>query len=567
MARLQIPTGLESFRELRENHCYYVDKTSFLAEFFQDYPNKVSLLTRPRRFGKTLTMWMLQEFLDIRNASSQPDWKQDELFGGLEIMKHPDICAKWMHQWPVALLTLKTIEGEDFEQAMGLFAQQMHVLFTDFDFLAENPRLKAGDRKDFLAIMDTEGSPAQLATSLQILCRAMQAQYGKPAVLLIDEYDVPFDYARRNDYYPKMVGFLRKFLGSALKDNPSLKFAVLTGCLRVAKESIFTGLNNFKCYGISDARFADKIGFTSAEVDKILADAGMPGKKPVFQEWYDGYRFGKCEEIYCPWDVLQYVKDLQDDPEAAPLMYWLNSSENSIVLDFLKNSGWEAKEKLEELVRHGRVESRLQEVLTYDSLYASESNLWTLLYLTGYLTKSTPGQMRSPTESICLKIPNKEVYEIYKYSVDSWYNDILLPRMRDDIADAFWKGDETVLSGLLSEFLLESVSFNDYNENFYHATLLGLMTGPGHTIKSNRENGLGRSDLTVERKAARSVLIIEVKVAASEERLDARADEALRQIEEKRYAASFKQHKNVLLWGVAFCRKSCVAKAVWERKV
>ena len=416
----RIIIGTTSFRKIRENNFYYVDKTSFLADFLNGGPDEVTLLTRPRRFGKSLTMNVLQEFLDIRNAS-QSDSVNDALFNGLEIMKHPDVCAKWMHQCPVAFFSLKNMEGKSFEEVMGFLGQQIRFLFTDFDFLADNPTLKPGDGKDFIALMKREADPTQLANSLQILCRAMEAYYGKKAVLLIDEYDVPLNYAKLNGYYPDMVNFLRKFLGSAFKDNPSLRFAVLTGCLRVAKESIFTGLNNFSCYGISDADFADGIGFTSNEVDKLLEDFGLSHKKAIFQEWYDGYRFGKCEEIYCPWDVLQYVKRLKKNPDEVPGMYWNNSSGNDIVKDFLEKFGKDVREKFEALLQNGSIETSLRETLTYDDLYDSEDNIWTLLYLTGYLTKATQGEMPSSSGKLNLKIPNKEIHQIYVASVRSWF--------------------------------------------------------------------------------------------------------------------------------------------------
>ena len=392
------------------------------------------------------------------------------------------------------------------------------------------------------------------------LCRALHSHWGKPAILLIDEYDVPLARAEQNGYYSEMVTFIRNMLGAALKTNPSLQLAVLTGCLRIAKESIFTGLNNFKCYGISDPKFSDKFGFTSQEVDALLSDAHFSDKKDVMREWYDGYRFGLGQEIYCPWDILQYVDDLQTDPNAKPQAYWSNTSSNSIIKKFIGRTDFNTNKKFETLLSGESIEVELVESLTYDTVHSSEENLWSMLYLTGYLTKAQEEGFGDKTR---LVIPNKEIRKIFIKSVRTWFTDTMKVTPREELLDAFWAGDGERFTRQLAQILLNSISFHDdHHEDFYHAVLVGLFIGCGYDVESNHEVGYGRPDIVIiDRRNARAA-VIETKHSSTLKELDANVSEALRQIVEKKYDAEVREElDNVLLWGMAFFKKRCLARA------
>ena len=381
MAPLNIFIGGENFRRLREEHRYYVDKTGLIEELLTSSMPLVSLITRPRRFGKTLMMSMLQEFFDINKDSRQ-------LFEGLTVAKNARLCDAWMNKYPTLFLTLKNVEGSNFNEALIFYRELVVSLCSANSCVLKSKNVSDDDKELLQRVMARKAEVAELANVLQVLCRALEAHYGKPVIVLIDEYDVPINYAEQNGYYKEMTGFMRNLLGAALKTNPSLKFAVLTGCLRIAKESIFTGLNNFRCYGISDDPYADKFGFTSKEVDEMLAKAGLSHKKEAMKTWYDGYRFGNEEAIYCPWNVLLYVDDLQRNASAKPKAYWNNTSGNAIVRTLIAQASLEARQKVEDLIDGKAIEENLAEDLTYDLVYDNESNIWSMMYLTGYLTKA-----------------------------------------------------------------------------------------------------------------------------------------------------------------------------------
>ena len=557
MPALPIRIGTEFFRKIREEYALYVDKTKLIEELLQNKA-EVSLITRPRRFGKTLTMTMLRDFFDIRQDSKA-------IFEGLAIARNKELCESWMNQYPTVFLTLKGVEGLTFAQAM----EQMKVLacgiFRDFSFLRASPSLHDADKKEFSAL--EYGTSDQLSNSLNILCRALHAHYGKPVILLIDEYDVPLAKAQENGYYREMVIFLRGFLGGALKTNPSLALAVLTGCLRISRESIFTGLNNFRCYGIDHAFFADKIGFTSEDVNTLLEQYGLADKKPVLQEWYDGYRFGNDVEMYCPWDVLQYVVDAQYNPAAQPKAYWNNSSGNTIIRSFVGRTDLNIGDKFEALLAGGCVEASIVDDLTYDSLHTSEDNLWTLLYLTGYLTKARPEQMeqcgilpggrRTP-----LVIPNKEVREIFITSIGTWFTESMHAMDRRPLFEAFWRGDSESFRARLSRILLTTISYHDYHEHFYHAVLAGIFVGSGYAVASNLESGRGRADIIIKDTQNARAAIIEVKRARAVAELPELTDAAIHQIREKEYAVPLiGLYEEIILWGMAFYEKRCSVRA------
>ena len=551
MASLNILIGGESFKELREHHLCYVDKTSFLEEMLNAIPAKVSLITRPRRFGKTLMMTMLQEFFDIQKNSR-------ELFEGLAISKDARLCDEWMNQYPTLFLTLKGVEGNTFSEATMFYRELAVRLCSDHEYLLESSKVSRSDKTLLNNVLERTADIADLAGCLQVLSHALESHYGKPVILLIDEYDVPISWAEQNGYYKEMIGFMRNMLGAALKTNPSLKFAVLTGCLRIARESIFTGLNNFRCYGIADDQFASAFGFTSKEVDELLISAEMPDKKVSIKEWYDGYRFGNEQEIYCPWDVLLYVDDLQRNPSATPKAYWNNTSGNAIVKTLIAQSSQEIRQKVEDLISGDAIEEHLAEDLTYDLVYENENNLWSMLYLTGYLTKAPEQPDNGNT---ALVIPNKEVREIFTSTVTAWFHDSLRKRDLTPFVDAIWNGDTAAMQMTLNDILYDTISYHDSAESFYHGFLAGLIRGAGLAIKSNREHGLGRTDIVIEDGRNRRAIIIEIKKADAFNDLDHKADEALAQIDEKNYVAGLSpQIKTVIKYGIAFWKKECCVK-------
>ena len=553
MSASNILIGGESFRRIREDNCYYIDKTMFLEELLSQTPPMVSLITRPRRFGKTLNMTMLQEFFDIRQDSRK-------LFEGLAISKNEALCDAWMNKYPSVFLSMKNVEGMSFDDAYIYFRDLASRLCSDHGYLIDSPRVAELEKRLLKSILDQEADAGAVSNILLTLSRALHAHWGKPAILLIDEYDVPLARAEQNGYYSEMVSFIRNMLGAALKTNPSLQLAVLTGCLRIAKESIFTGLNNFKCYGISDPKFSDKFGFTSQEVDALLADTQFSDKKDVMREWYDGYRFGLGQEIYCPWDILQYVDDLQTDPNAKPQAYWSNTSSNSIIKKFIGRTDFNTNKKFETLLSGESIEVELVESLTYDTVHSSEENLWSMLYLTGYLTKAQEEGFGDKTR---LVIPNKEIRRIFIKSVRIWFTDTMKVTPREELLDAFWAGDGECFTRQLAQILLNSISFHDdHHEDFYHAVLVGLFIGCGYDVESNHEVGYGRPDIVIiDRRNARAA-VIETKHSSTLKDLDANVSEALHQIVEKKYDAEVREElDNVLLWGMAFFKKRCLARA------
>ena len=562
MCAVRIKIGGTSFREIRERSCYYVDKTSLVEELLNDEPPKVSLITRPRRFGKTLMMNMLSEFFDITKDSKA-------LFEGLAIAKNKALCDEWMNQYPVLMVTLKEVEGGNFKHALDRFSDLMGRICGDLAYLQESPKVRQRERK-LLAILENNTKKRDvLESSLITICRALYAHWGKPVIMLIDEYDVPLAKAQKKGYYPEMVDFIRGLLGTALKDNGYLQFAILTGCLRISKESIFTGLNNFKCFGIAETLFADKFGFTSEEVDALLASAGFSERKDEVKEWYDGYLFGRKTEIYCPWDILQYVDDLQNDPELKPKPYWINVSGNDIVRRFVRETTSDTKKKIETLTAGGCVQATITDTLTYDSLYNNESSLLSVLYLTGYLTKASSKQMEKcgllPDEShTVLAIPNKEIMEIFNDDIKSWFEEVI-KNTKKEFFRLFWDRDAKGLADYITLQLQKVISFKDAHENFYHAFIAGLFADSGYIVKSQRESGTGYPDLLIRDTSNNRAAAIEFKRAASEGELAGALQEALNQGRDKNYTQELeigdeRHYKTISLWGMAFWAKTCVSK-------
>ena len=551
MAFLDICIGVEDFGEIRENRYCYVDKTSFIEEMLVTPPPKVSLITRPRRFGKTLTMTMLQKFFDIRQDSRA-------IFEGLAVSKNTALCQKWMNQYPTVFMTLKGVEGQSFSHVLEKMALLIQKVCLTHAYLFDESKLPVRIVENLVTLEKCQASIPALENSLALICEAMEIYWEKPVILLIDEYDTPVNCAEQNGNNEDMIGFIRSFLGAALKTNPSLKFAVLTGCLRIAKESIFTGLNNFKCFGISDSYFADKLGFTPREVKALLDKADLPGKEAEIKEWYDGYRFGCGTEIYCPWDVLQYLSDLQHYAETKPRAYWNNTSSNSIVKTLISRAEHRViRDKIERLIEGGSVEEELIEELTYDIVYKNEHNLWTMLYLTGYLTKAA----KQPNSDLtALVIPNKVVRQIFIKTVSLWFEDKVAENDLSSFAEALWNGKSAELEQMLTEILYSTISYFDSAENYYHGFITGLIRGAGLSICSNDETGLGRADVVIDDPLNRRAIIIEQKYARNYEELEAKAEEGLRQIEERKYALGLMPRiKKVMNYGISFWKKeSCV---------
>ena len=551
MALLDICIGVEEFREIRENNYCYVDKTSFIEEMLRTPPPKVSLITRPRRFGKTLTMTMLQEFFDIRQDSRS-------LFEGLTVSRNSALCERWMNQYPTIFITLKGVEGQSFSHVLEKIALLIQKVCLKHAYLFDESKVPVELVENLVTLKKCRASLSVLENSLALICEALETYWEKPVILLIDEYDTPVNCAEQKDYYNEMIGFMRSFLGVALKTNSSLKFAVLTGCLRIAKESIFTGLNNFACYTLSDADYADKFGFTETEVDGLLKEAGLSDKKAELKEWYDGYRFGDCTEVYCPWDILMHLSKLQKNPNALPQAYWNNTSSNSIVKTLIKRADSSVlRDKIEKLIEGGAVEEKLAEELTYDIVYKNERNLWTMLYLTGYLTKASKQSSNGLT---ALVIPNKAVRQIFTDTVFSWFEDKVAGDDLSSFVEALWSGDAVGLQQMLTEILYGTISYFDSAENYYHGFMSGLIRGAGLSVYSNDEKGLGRTDIVIEDGLNRRAIIIELKYAREFEELEAKAEEALKQIEERKYALGLGPRvKKVMNYGIAFWKKeSCV---------
>lgn len=554
MPRFSVPIGIEFFETLRRNGCYYVDKTELIYKIAGNGNTGVTLFTRPRRFGKTLTMSMLQSFFDITRDSR-------DVFQGLEITKRAEFCKNWMNQYPVLFLSLKDVGGLDYQKAYDILKGRVANLCKEHSYLLASDRVDEDDRAVFSKLKSESVNEYQVSDSLLTLTRMMYAHYGKPVMLLIDEYDVPLAKAYDADqkskgYYPKMLDLLRGFLGSVLKTNPFLKFAVITGCLRVSKESIFTGVNNFKAYSILDGKFSDAFGFTEIEVKELLEAAKHLDKLELVKSWYDGYIFGNSE-IFCPWDVLNYVDDVIDDPKKRPGNYWKNTSGNDIIDAFVGNPDFNVSAKFEALLNGGTIEQTVTDQLAYGELKKKEDNLWSILFMTGYLTKADKADNGA---RIHLRIPNAEVEGIFEDSVVSHFEENIDVNVQKKVMDALWGGDEVRVSKLVSDLLWDTISYHDYHENYYHAFLTGMLVGCGYEVKSNQENGLGRTDLVITDRKNRRAIIIEAKKAAREEDMEKMCREGKQQIINKKYISGLKGYTQIICYGVSFFEKTALAK-------
>ncbi|MCD8119630.1 MAG: ATP-binding protein [Lachnospiraceae bacterium] len=559
MAIIPLPYGMDLFEQVRREHCYYVDKTHLISEMMET-PFKVNLITRPRRFGKTLAMSMLASFFDIRKDSR-------ELFEGLEISKNTELCSQWMNQWPVLFVTLKDVNGIDFQDAYAMLLQVISNLCREHSYLKTSDQVDPVDREVFLRLYTRKSDLSEVKNAISTLLHMMHAHYGKEVILLVDEYDVPLAKASDNDYYEDMLNIIKALLGMSWKSNPDLKFAVVTGCLRVAKESIFTGANNFVSNSISDVRYQDCFGFTEAEVAQILADADLSDALPEMKRWYDGYRFGKME-IYCPWDVLLHVLALSYDKKAKPGNHWLDTSHNNIIRRFIDLPNMHVNDKFETLLAGGVIQERIREDLTYDIAHSSEDNLWSILYLTGYLTQVLPEELpegMTPQEGkTSLRIPNEEVKSVFKDTVQAWFEDSIKDRDRSELFNEWWSGEDKKLTEDVSDILFDTISYFDYKEDFYHAFVAGMFSGAGYEVKSNSEQGKGRADIIIRERRRRRAIVIEAKWPGKKKdaTLESECEEALDQIVKKQYAKNLQLegYRTVLCYGAAFKGKDCLIR-------
>ena len=557
MKKLQIPVGISDFTKIREQGYYYVDKTGLISDLLEDIA-EVTLITRPRRFGKTMGMSMLANFFDIRKDSQA-------MFEGLEISKNTALCSEWMNQWPVLFLTFKDVDGLTFASAKEMLLNRIAAIYNDHSYLLEGTRVQENDRKVFERLADeVSGNPtdAMLKTSIVLLMRLMRNHYGKPVILLIDEYDVPIAKASAKGYYPEMLEVIKGLMSTALKDNDALRFAVITGCLRIAKESIFTGTNNFVSDTISSSHLNEYFGFTQADVDQILKDADCMEHANDIKSWYDGYHFGDLD-VYCPWDVMNYLRDLQRNPKAKPASYWKNTSDNAIIRSFIDYTEAGITQKLETLLTGGYIVQQIEENLTYDYLHSSEENLWSILYSTGYLTQVREEALSHelPEDTVALMIPNAEIRQIFESTVKKWFSDTAQTENRKALLDATWSGDTETLTAEMNKLLRKTISYHDYREDFYHAFLAGIFTGAGYSVESNREHGEGRSDVLIKNPRNARIAIFEAKYARKLGDLETCCEAALKQIDKRQYAKEFEDdYDSILCYGIAFYKKRCLVQ-------
>ena len=552
MKKINFPVGISDFTKIIQNDFYYIDKTGLIQELLTRDKFEVILFTRPRRFGKTLAMSMLSAFFDIRKDSRK-------LFQGLRISQNKELCAVWMNQYPTLFFSLKDVDGLSFSSAYDMLTIKLADLFGQHSYLLESASVSENDKSVFVRIRNNQASQAEIKNAFVLILRMMNAYYGKPAVFLLDEYDVPIAKAESKGYYEQMMEVISALLGTALKDNSSLCFAVITGCLRITKESVFTGTNNFVVDTISDCRYNEYFGFTDDEVQKLLKDTDCSPFAEEIRAWYDGYRFGDLD-IYCPWDVLNYVQKLRSTGTREPENFWANTSDNATIRSFLERTDFDITEKFETLLAGGTICESIDEELTYNTLTSSEQNIWSLLYLTGYLTKK--GTVTG-SQKVYLKIPNAEVRDIFQKSVIEWFNDKSVKSDRHLLFQALWNMEAERLTELLSDLLFSTISYHDYAESYYHAFLTGLFSSAGYIVESNFENGLGRSDVVVKDRQNRKAVVIEVKISDSVDRMERDCQKALRQIEENQYAIGIEKEgfKMVIRYGIAFYRKQCMVLA------
>lgn len=560
---LKLPVGIDNFEKIRQNGFYYVDKTSLIEQLFSNW-GEVNLFTRPRRFGKTLNMSMLKYFFEIGTDRS--------LFDGLHICANEKICSEHMGKYPVIFLSLKNAEGLNFDTAKYQMVELIAREAERFPFLAKDTNLSDRDREKYRVLTAFADGHYQMSDdvlygSLQTLSELLYKHFNQKTVILIDEYDVPLDKAFQHGYYREMVALIRALFGRALKTNEALAFAVLTGCLRVSKESICTGLNNFKILSITDSRFDEQFGFTDKEVQKLLADYHLEARFSETKEWYDGYRFGNVD-VYCPWDVINHIDRIKDDPNARPEAYWINTSGNDLVKRFVDKANRTTRNEIEQLIAGNAIEKTLRLDLTYDEIDNSIENLWSVLFTTGYLTQAG---MREDG-AYRLVLPNREICEVFKLQIQEWFKKSIFSNAEQ--LTAFWKafeeGNTDGVEMYLNRIMSNSISVFDIKtgeekkEISYHNLLVGILTGNADwLVKSNVEAGEGFADIIVETEDPNAGIIVELKYTKNYDEMEQACKAALDQINDRRYQEYLLNdgRKDITLYGIAFCKKRCKAMA------
>ena len=550
--KLKLPVGIEDFEEIHKAGFYYVDKTRLIEQLLEQW-GKANLFTRPRRFGKTLNMSMLKCFFEIGTDAS--------LFDGLYISKNKELCENYLGKYPVIFISLKGVDGLTFEEAQNMLHTIIRTEAGRHYYLKSSERISVENRTLFGNLL--LGKNENVADSLRLLSQMLYQHYGKKAIILIDEYDVPLDKAFQQGYYREMVSLLRVFFGQALKTNEFLQFAVLTGCLRVSKESIFTELNNFKVFSIEDIRCDEQFGFTDEEVQKLLETYQLVEHFSDVKEWYDGYHFGMTD-IYCPWDVINYADQLFHEPEMAPQTYWINSSSNDLVKRFVHQADKTTRDEIEQLVGGESVEKKIRLDLTYDEIDSSMDNLWSVLFTTGYLTQVG----RAKNGVYKLVIPNKEVREVFVFQIQKWFEQAVArdEKSMQEFCHALAKGDADKIQQQLMKVLGQTISIldtkarNGLKENFYHGLLLGLLkSNPNWSVKSNEESGDGFADIIIRPEDPDAGIVLELKYTAEFQEMENACKKAAEQIRERRYDEVLRNEgrNDILAYGIAFCKKRC----------
>ena len=559
MAWIPLPIGVENFEDLMTHGYYYVDKTLFIKELL-DMKGKVNLFTRPRRFGKTLNMSMLRYFLNCEYPEAE------KLFAGTKILEAGEEYREYMGKYPVISVTLKSMKQATYEEAFYCLKEEIAREYRRHEKILDSLDQEE-DREKFRRFVVWKAQPEEYLGALRFLSECLFQVYGKNSVILIDEYDVPLENAYFGGFYDRMVSLVRSLFESALKTNDYLEFAVVTGCLRISKESIFTGLNNLNVVSITNDTFAEHFGFTQEEVEKMLKDYGLEENLETVQKWYDGYRFGETE-VYNPWSVINYVYSCYKNKQAFAKPYWSNTSSNSIVRSLIEHADISVKQEIEGLIEGGTIEKPIHEDITYDDMNSTQDNLWNFLFFTGYLKKISQRQ-EGETIYMEMAIPNSEVRYVYKNAVLRWFEEKIdkktEKRELTPLYESLLNGDAGKMGEILSENLMETISFYDYQESYYHGFLAGLLRPIGnYIVESNRESGNGRPDILVRYPSVRGkVVILEIKVARSYQELEKKCEEALRQIEEQKYEEGLRRegYQDILKYGVAFYRKECMVKA------
>ena len=548
--------GTDHFDKLVESNGYYVDKTEIIYDLVEETSNEVTLFTRPRRFGKSLMLSMLESFFDIGHEGNTA-------FDGLAIKtNHKEFCEAWEHQFPTILISLKDVEASTFDTAFKKLKAVIADLCKKHSGLCDLDAVDQDDKEIFARLKSKTADEEEIQNAFKTIMRMMHRAYGKPAVLLIDEYDVPLAKAHENRYYHKMLSVIRGIMSASLKSNEYLKFAVVTGCLRIPKESIFTGVNNFASYSVLEEDFSAYFGFTEDEIKCLLTYYGREDQLELIRTWYDGYVFGGTH-LYCPWDAMSYVAALRKRRSAVPRPYWENTSGNGAIQAFFELEHEDITDQFETLLNGGTITEHVKNALTYEDAYKSAGNLWSVLLMTGYVTAVNQEETwacEEGTGGVELRIPNREISFIFQKTVADHFKQTVDQHRIIELMNALWNGEEDRASEILSDLLFETISYMDYHEDYYHAFLAGIFAGRGYVPRSNQEQGLGRPDVDLRDRRNRRMMIIECKKSESEQRMEFWCDEAIKQIVEKKYAGRTDGFHTVLCYGISFFEKSAKVK-------